>query len=46
MNGVGVVCSRWIGVSNGDRLIVFDGGGEGELNGGAGDGGNSGDRVS
>ena len=35
MNGVGVVCSGWIAVGNGDRLIVCDGVGECELNGGA-----------
>ena len=45
MNGVGVVGTGWIGIGNGDRLIVFDGVGEGELNGGARDG-NSGDGVS
>ena len=45
MNGIGVVCSRWIGIGNGDCLIVFDGVGEGELNGGAGDG-DSGNGVS
>ena len=44
MNGVGVVAGCWIGVGNGDRLVVFDGVGEGELNGGTGDG-NAGDGI-
>ena len=38
MDGVVVVGSGRIAVGNGDRLIVFDGVGEGEFNGGAGDG--------
>ena len=38
MDGVVVVGSGWIAVGNGDRLLVFDGVGEGEFNGGAGDG--------
>ena len=45
MNGVVVVGAGWIGVGNGDRLIVFDGVGECEFNGGAGDG-NRGDGIS
>ena len=40
MNGVVVVSAgeRGIVVGNGDRLVVFNGGGEGELSGAAGDG--------
>ncbi|MDB4625459.1 hypothetical protein OAD91_01705 [Synechococcus sp. AH-551-E19] len=34
MNGVGVVGSGWIVVGNGDGLVVFDGVGEGQNNGG------------
>ena len=45
MNGVVVVGAGWIGVGNGDRLIVFDGVGECEFNGGTGDG-NRGDGIS
>ena len=44
MNGVVVVGAGWIDVGNGDRLIVFDGVGECEFNGGAGDG-NRGDGI-
>ena len=45
MNGVVVVGAGWIGVGNGDRLIVFDGVGECEFNGGARDR-NRGDGIS
>ena len=38
MNGIGVVGIGRICVGNGDGLIVFNGVGECELNGGAGDG--------
>ena len=38
MNSDVVVVVGAIGVSNGDGLIVFDGVGEGEFNGGTGDG--------
>ena len=38
MNGVGVVGVGGICISNSDRLIVFDGVGECEFNGGADDG--------
>ena len=41
MNGVVVVGVGGIGVGNGDRLIVFDGVGEREFNGGTGDGSRS-----
>jgi len=34
LNGVGVVGSGWIVVGNGDGLVVFDGVGEGQNNGG------------
>ena len=44
LNGIGVVGAGWIGVGNGDGLIVFNGVGERELNGGTGDG-NSGDGI-
>ena len=41
LNGIGVVGAGWIGVGNGDGLIVFNGVSEGELNGGTGDGNTS-----
>ena len=44
LNGIGVVGAGWIGVGNGDGLIVFNGVGERELNGGTGDG-NGGDGI-
>ena len=44
LNGIGVDLRGWIGVGNGDRLQVFDGVGECELNGVAGDG-NGGDGI-
>ena len=44
LNGVVVVGVGGIGVGNGDRLIVFDGVGEREFNGGTGDG-NRGDGI-
>ena len=44
MNGIGVVGAGWIGVGNGDGLIVFNGVGERELNGGIRDS-NGGDGI-
>ena len=44
LNGIGVVGAGWIGVGNGDGLIVSNGVGERELNGVAGDG-NAGDGI-
>ena len=44
LDGVVVVGAGRIAVGNGDRLIVFDGVGKGELNGGTGNG-NSGDGI-